>query len=69
MRTDPTTQRDEEGEDGTGAWRSELVDLSDLSLVELEQLPSNALTGSLRRILAESVGRPHIYGQYYASSI
>jgi hypothetical protein len=65
MRTDPPTQRHS---DETATLRSDLVDLSGFSLDELDQLPPNALTGSLRRILTENAGQPHYYGQNYQSS-
>lgn len=70
MRTDPATQRHAVGgADETAVLRSDLVDLSGFSLDELDQLPPNALTGSLRRILTESTRQPHSYDQYYQSSI
>jgi FXSXX-COOH protein len=70
LRTDPAAARgaDEQTDEAT-ALRSDLVDLSDLSLDELDRLPPNALTGSLRRILTENAGQPHYFGQIYASSI
>jgi len=68
MRTDPATRRRTDEEEAA-ALRSGLVDLSGLSLDELDRLPPNALAGSLRRILTESAGQPHSYGQNYASSI
>lgn len=68
MRTDSATQRRRDEED-PATLRSDLVDLSGLSLDELDRLPPNALAGSLRRILTESAGQPHSYGQTYQSSI
>jgi FXSXX-COOH protein len=68
MRTDPATQR-RAGEQEPAALRSDLVDLSGLTLDELDRLPPNALAGSLRRILTENAGQPHSYGQTYQSSI
>jgi FXSXX-COOH protein len=70
MRTDGVTQS--HAVDGVAAaaeLRSDLVDLSGFSLDELDRLPPNALTSSLRRILTESARQPHSYDQYYASSI
>lgn len=52
-----------------GSWRSELVDLSGVSLAELDQLPPNALSRSLRRILIESSRQPRAYNQNFHSSI
>jgi FXSXX-COOH protein len=68
MPTDPATARRTDA-DQAAVLRSDLVDLSGLSLDELDLLPPNALAGSLRRILAQSAGQPHSYGQNYASSI
>ena len=68
MPADPATQhRTDEME--PAALRSDLVDLSGLSLDELDRLAPNALAGSLRRILTESAGQPHSYGQTFQSSI
>lgn len=53
--------------DGTGVLWSELMDLSDLSLSDLDQIPTSALVESVRRILDESGKQPTTYQQYHAN--
>lgn len=46
--------------------RSELVDLTGVSLAQLADLPRNALTESLRRILTENERQPTMFSQFQA---
>lgn len=47
--------------------RSDLVDLTGVSLESLRNLPQNALAESLRRILDETGRQPTAFGQYHSN--
>jgi hypothetical protein len=67
MRGEPTTGGPPQAE--PPELRSDLVDLSGLTLAELEDLPPTALTGSLVRILADRERQPNSYDQNYHANI
>ena len=46
--------------------RSDLVDLSGVTLTQLANLPQNALTESLRRVLTDRAAQPTMFAQFHA---